>query len=460
MELKRPRAPRCVAALLLLAIIPASPRRAAALQDIALVNVSIIDATDPRPRADQTVLVRGNRIVAVGPAAAVRLPERAVVVDGRGKFVIPGLWDMHVHAAVVGGRKVLGLYVANGVTGIRDMAGRWDTLTTWRREIARGRLAGPRILASGPYLEGGDVPIPHLLARTPEEARAAVDSLIALGVDLVKVHSRLTPPTYFAIARRARERRIAFAGHVPRAVGSAAASDSGQRSIEHMLAIPIPCTRAESLALEPRFAVQGAIGRCSTEDLAPLYARFVRNETWVTPTLTAAYEIATWPGRALPGDSLARHIPKALRDYVAEIFPMPADVPPKADEVGREIFAKRLAQVAAMRRAGVRLLTGTDAPLRNSPPGFGLHEEMVLFARGGLSPFEIIRAATFEPAAFFGMLDSAGTIATGKLADLVLLHANPLDDIRNTTRIAVVVANGRLIDPRRREELIAGASDP
>jgi imidazolonepropionase-like amidohydrolase len=113
-----------------------------------------------------------------------------------------------------------------------------------------------------------------------------------------------------------------------------------------------------------------------------------------------------------------------------------------------------------MRRAGVRLLTGTDAPLRNSPPGFGLHEEMVLFARGGLSPFEIIRAATFEPAAFFGMLDSAGTIATGKLADLVLLHANPLDDIRNTTRIAVVVANGRLIDPRRREELIAGASDP
>lgn len=458
MEVTWRRAPRSVAALMVVAV-TAIPHGVAAQQEIAITNVSVIDATDPRPRDGQTVLVRGTRIVAVGPAAAVRASEKAVVVDGRGKYLIPGLWDMHVHTAVIGGRDVLGLYVANGVTGVRDMAGRWDTLTTWRREIARGRLPGPRMLASGPYLEGGDVPIPHLLARTPEEARTAVDSLVALGVDVVKVHSRLTPPTYFAIARRARERRIAFAGHVPRTVGSAAASDSGQRSIEHMLAIPIPCTRAESLALEPRFAVQGAIGRCSTEDLAPLYARFVRNETWVTPTLTAAYEIAIWPNRALPGDSLARHIPKALRDYVAEIFPMPADVPPRADEVGREIFAKRLAQVAAMRRAGVRILTGTDAPLRNSPPGFGLHEEMLLLARGGLSPFEILRAATFEPAAFFGMLDSAGTIAAGKLADLVLLHANPLDDIRHTTRIAVVVANGQLIDPRRREELIARASD-
>ena len=438
----------------LVAALALAPGLAFAQQELAITNVTVIDATDSVPRARQTVVIRGNRIVAAGSASTVRAPEGARIIDGQDKFLIPGLWDMHVHTAVMGGRKVLGLYVANGVTAVRDMAGTWDTLTSWRRDIAAGRLAGPRILASGPYLEGGDIQIPHLLARTPEEGRAAVDSLVAMGVDLVKVHSRLTPPVFFAIARRARERGIAFGGHVPRTVGSAAASDSGQRSIEHLLAIPIPCTRAESLALEPRFAVQGALGRCSSENLALLYEKFVRNETWVTPTMTAAYEIALWPNRALPGDTLARHIPAVLRAFVAELFPMPADVPPNADVVGRAIFEKRLTQVAAMRRAGVRILTGTDAPLRNSPPGFGLHEELVLLARGGMSPFEVIRAATFEPAAFFSALDSAGTIAPGKVADLVLLDANPLENIRNTARISAVIANGVLIDRRRREELL------
>src|SRR6185436_15829201 len=150
---------------------------------------------------------------------------------------IPGLWDMHVHTAIAGGRELLSLYIANGVTGVRDMAGDWDTLVAWRKQIAAHALVGPRIVASGPYLEGGDVPIAHLLTRDTAEARAAVDSLIRLGVDFVKVHGQLTRETYFAIARRARERRIPFAGHVPRVVGAADASDSGQKSIEHLLAI-------------------------------------------------------------------------------------------------------------------------------------------------------------------------------------------------------------------------------
>ena len=325
------------------------------------------------------------------------------------------------------------------------------------RQRCAGRLVGPRIIASGPYLEGGDVPIPHILVRTPEEARAGVDSLVRLGVDFVKVHSQLKRETYFAIAQRARERGIAFVGHVPRVVGSADASDSGQRSIEHLLAIPAPCTPAESIALQPRFAVQGALGRCSSEDLAALYARFVRNDTWVTPTFAAQYEVAAWPQRALPGDSLAHYLPDTLRRYVAAIFPMPDSIPPGAYPVGLAMFAKRLAQVATMHRAGVRVLTGTDAPLRNSPPGFGLHEEFVLLARGGLTPFEIIRAATLEPARFFGMLDSSGTIAPGKLADLVLLDANPLSDIRNTRRIAAVVVNGVLYDAKDRDRLLRSA---
>jgi imidazolonepropionase-like amidohydrolase len=425
-------------------------------QAIAVTRVTVIDGTSSRPRANQTVIVDGNRIVSVGPATSARVPAGARVVDGRGKFLVPGFWDMHVHTAITGGRELLALYVANGVTGVRDMAGTWDTLTTWRTEIANRQLVGPRIIASGPYLEGGDVPIPHLTTRNAAEARVGVDSLVALKVDFIKVHSQLNAETFFAIARRARERGIVFAGHVPRVVGSAAASDSGQKSIEHLLAIPAPCTRADSIALAPRFTVQSALGRCSSESLAPLYRKFVRNGTYVTPTFTAQVEVAYWPTRALPGDSLARYLPRVVRDYVAEIFPMPDSIPPNADSVGRAMLAKRMRQVAEMQRAGVRILTGTDAPLRNSPPGFGLHEELTLLARGGMTPFDILRSATLEPARYLGMLDSAGTVSRGNLADLVLLDANPLVDINNTRRISAVIANGRLFTGEDREALLRG----
>lgn len=440
------------------ALLACGATQATAQAPIAFTSVTVIDGSDSMPRPNQTVIVRGTRIVAVGPSRSTSVPAGARVVDGRGQFLVPGFWDMHVHTAIAGGRDLLSLYIANGVTGVRDMAGEWATLEGWRDEIARGELVGPRIIASGPYLEGGDVPIPHLLARNAAEGRAGVDSLAALGVDFIKVHSQLTAEAYFAIARRARERGIVFAGHVPRVVGSAAASDSGQKSIEHLLAIPVDCTPADSVALQPRFTVQSALGRCSSDDLAPLYAKFVRNGTYVTPTFTAQVEVAVWPTHAVPGDSLAHYLPKAVRDYVAAIFPMPDSIPPNADSVGRAVLAKRLRQVAAMQRAGVRILTGTDAPLRNSPPGFGLHEEMTLLARGGMSPFEVLRAATIEPARYFGMLDSAGTVAPGKLADLVLLDANPLRDIGNTRRISAVVANGRLFAGRDRERLLHVAS--
>jgi len=195
--------------------------------------------------------------------------------------------------------------------------------------------------------------------------------------------------------------------------------------------------------------VQSALGRCTSADQTPLFAKLVRNNTWVVPTLAAQLEVALWPTRALPGDSFARYLPDSLQRFVAEIFPMPPDVPPNADQVGRRLFAKRVAITGALHRAGVRIMPGTDAPLRNSPPGFGLHQELGYFIQGGLTPFEVLRAATLEPARFFGILDSLGTVETGKLADLVLLDADPLADISNARRTSVVLANGRLFDVRR-----------
>lgn len=416
---------------------------------VAFAHVTVVDGRSATPLRDMTVVVRGKRIAVVRPADSISVAGISTVIDARGKYLIPGLWDMHVHTVMPGGRQVLALYVANGVTGVRDMAGDWATLVAWRREIANGTLVGPRIVTSGPYLEGGDVPIPHLTVKTPTEAQPAVDSLIRLGVDFIKVHSQLTRESYFAIARAARARGVTFVGHVPRSVGAADASDSGQRSIEHLLTIPNECSPQDSLALEPRFTVQSALGRCTSADQKPLFAKLVRNNTWVVPTLAAQLEVALWPTRALPGDSFGRYLPDSLQRFVAEIFPMPPDVPPNADEVGRRLFAKRVAVTGALQRAGVHIMPGTDAPLRNSPPGFGLHQELAYFVHAGLTPFDVLRSATVEPARFFGMLDSLGTVEEGKIADLVLIDANPLDDIANARRTRTVLANGRLFEVRR-----------
>jgi imidazolonepropionase-like amidohydrolase len=423
-------------------------------QVVAIRNVSVVDANDTVPRDNQTVILRGNRITEIARDAAV--PAGARIIDGAGKYLVPGFWDMHVHLDVVHGRELLALYVFNGVTGVRDMAGAWNTLKSWRADVAAGRLAGPRIVASGPYLEGGATPIPHILARNPDEGARGVDSLVSLGVDLVKVHGRLSPPTFFAIARRARERAIPFAGHVSQTIGAQAASDSGLRSVEHLLGVPMPCTPAESIALRPRFPIQAALGRCRSIDLAPTYASFVRNNTWVTPTFTAAVEIARWPRRDLPGDSLARYLPDTLRRFVLDLFPMPDSIPPNADSAGLAVLARRMTQVVEMRRAGVGIMTGTDAPLRNSPPGFGLLEEMSLLARGGLSNRDVLRAATLEPARYLAATDSMGLVRPGMLADLVLLDGNPLAAIENTRRIHTVIANGRVFTPADRRRIIAG----
>jgi imidazolonepropionase-like amidohydrolase len=422
---------------------------------LVFTHVSVVDATDSAPRIDRTVVVRGNRIAVVGPSVSTPIPTGARVVDGRGKFLVPGFWDMHVHTDIPGGPALLALYVVNGVTGVRDMAGNWATLTQWRREIRAGTLLGPRMVLSGPYIEGGDVPIAHLLARNAAEARAAVDSLAHLGVDFVKIHSQLTREIYFAAAAEARANGIVFSGHVPKVVTAAEASDAGQRSIEHLLTIPTPCTPAESLALAPRFALQSVLGRCTSDDLAPLFARFVKNGTWMVPTLVAQYELAILPNTALPADTLAHYLPDTLRRYVSHIMEWPADIPRDADRVGRALFEKRVRLVGTMFRAGVGILPGTDAPLRNSPPGFGLHDELAWFKRGGLTPREVVRVATLDPARYLGMQDSLGTVTPGKVADLVLLDANPLRDVRNTRRVWAVVVNGRFVDAAERLRILA-----
>lgn len=424
---------------------------------VAIVDVTVVDGSDPAPRPGQTVVVEGRRIARVGPSGEVRPPRGARVLDGRGRWLIPGLWDMHVHVDAPGGRDVLPLYVANGVTGVRDMASAWDTLRAFRAGIDAGALVGPRIYASGPYVEGGDVPIAHVTATTPEEAAVAVDSLARLGVDFVKLHSQLERDVYLAAAHAARARGLRVAGHVPRSVGAREAVEAGVSSLEHLLQIPVPCTADEVAALAPRFPVQRVLATCTVDDVQPLFAFLAGADARVVPTLVAQLEVASWPRRELPGDAFAEYLPDTLRAFVASIFPMPDSIPEDADVVGRALFAKRVAVVGMLHAAGVSVLPGTDAPLRNSPPGFGLHAELAWFADAGLTPWEVLRTATLEPARWLGLADSVGTVEAGRLADLVLLEADPTADVAALRRIRTVWVDGRVHDAVALEALLAAA---
>jgi len=432
---------------------------AVAFQLVAITHVATVDVEHATVRPDQTVVLDGRRITAAGPSASTKIPHGARIVDGRTKWLIPGLWDMHVHLAVPSGQMLLPVYLANGVTGVRDMGGDLATVRAWRRQIDSGQIAGPRIVAAGPYLEGHDSPIAHIEVHTPDDARRAVDSLAELGVDFVKVHSALPRETFFAAAHEARVKHLALAGHLSRNVTVTEASDSGQRSLEHLLGFVNVCSPAESVLFAGADPLRRIVfNTCTSQSQSAVYEHLARNGTWVTPTMTPAWEFAVLPKHDVPGDSLDRFLSDTLRQYMVGIFDPPPNLPPEATILGQRMFAKRHQLVLALHNAGVPLLTGTDAPMRNSPPGFGLHEEMLEFVRSGLTPGAALRAATYEPARYFGALDSLGMIAPGKLADLVLLDANPLRRIENAHRIVAVFTRGRVYDRMALDRMLADAA--
>ena len=423
-------------------------------QATAITNVTVIDMTGAAPKAGQTVVIRGNRIASVGVSKA---PDGARVIDGRGKYLIPGLWDMHVHLTIPGGETILSLYVVNGVTGVRDMNDSLPQVRAWQPRIANGSLIGPRIVASGPYLEGGPVPIPYLLVKTPDQGRAAVDSLAKLGVDFVKVHNRLSRESYFAIAEAVKKHGMVFAGHVPDSVTVVEASAAGQRSLEHLFGFPSICTDSEKVALQPKHFIQRFLGKCADGDPTADFKQVAANGAWAVPTLVVTYPVGQLPDTVLGSDSTNKYRSPALRRLEKMMMSMPSNVTPEAGVVGRKIFAKRVELVGAMHRAGIPLMTGTDAPGKNAFAGFSLHDELSFFVQGGLTPMDALRAATYEPARYFNALDSMGTVQAGKVADLVLLDANPLENIINTRRITAVIWNGRVMDPDERRRVLEKA---
>jgi imidazolonepropionase-like amidohydrolase len=399
-------------------------------ESLVLTHVTVIDVAGGVTKPDMTVVITGDRISEVAEAGKVVAPPGATIVDAAGKFLIPGLWDMHVHWY---NRDTLTLFTANGVTGIREMFGNPDLLR-WRQDIAKGSLPGPRMIVASPIIDGPQPVWPtSIVAPNADEGRKAVIKVKKDGADFVKVYSRLPRDAYFAIADEARRQGLPFAGHVPSSVSAAEASDAGQKSIEHLTGIMI--------ALSDKKADE-------------LFARFVKNETWQCPTLTVLRGRAYLGDENFRRDQRLKFIPPQMKERWSQRIANRND---ENYSNAKKVFQKELEIVGAMRKAGVQLLAGTDTGNPFCFPGFSLHEELALLVIAGLTPVEALRSATLNPAKFLGLDKTLGTIEQGKVADLVLLDANPLEDVRNTQRINAVISNGRLFDRKALNKMLAQA---
>jgi imidazolonepropionase-like amidohydrolase len=429
--------PRTAAALLLAVAAtqsPAGPARPQT-QTLAITRVTVVDVADGRLIPNSTVAITGGKIASVTPNG--RPPAGASIVDGQGRFLIPGLWDMHAHMEA-SGESALQLSVAHGVTGLRDMGSDVDLILKMRDATASGRVLGPRIFAAGPILDNapGDWPF-RMRVRSADDGRSAVRLLKRRGVDLIKVHDNTPRDVFFAIAEEAGRQGLPVAGHVPRGLSAEEAIDAGQRDIEHLS--------------------NGSMWkRCSGGDeyrpeaCRSFFAMLARRGVWQTPTLAATAEIMTvgTPASAVSADRLA-YASQSLRKAWAGN--QGAFARPELIQMLRTLSAVGAAVTNDMAKAGVGILTGCDSMIA----GFCVGDELEALVRGGMSPLAALQTATINPARYFGRLATLGTVTPGRAADLVLLDANPLTDITNVRRVRAVVVAGRLLDRAELDQLLA-----
>lgn len=440
-----------------------------AVQPLVFRHVTVIDATGRPPLADRTVVLNAGRIQSIGIARDVKVPKGAQVVDATGKYMIPGLWDMHMHfrggpALIPDNEAWLSVFLANGITGIREMGGDIpETVFRWRDEIASGKRIGPRILSAGPKLDGpkpiwpGSIPV-----TDPETARAAVDKVKAMGADFVKIYSpSFTPEVLKAITAEGRKQHLMVGGHMPfQTMTTREAIDAGVKFIEHVeYYVFEACTPKERELNQEftsrigtahpmtRYELLSGYAQTYDESLArDLMVKLIDHDVWVTPTLAIIRQLESM-GRVDWNESPERKYifpgiwatwdPKGGRRH-----------PVKDEDLARlPLIREKTAElVRLLQSMGVGLLAGSDSGASNnfSFPGWLLHRELALLVENGLTPMQALQCATRNPARFIGDLPTNGTVEEGKIANVVLLTANPLEDIQNTRKIDSVVLKGRL----------------
>ncbi len=440
------------------------------MRPVAFTHVTLIDGTGSPAQTDMTVVVSDARIGAVGKSTALQAPANARVVDARNQFMIPGLWDMHTHAFMRKSKMlpllVLQLFIANGVTGIRDMGDQgvpddfgdlpYVQDVEWRQAVHAGAVLGPRLTLPGVIVDGPKSPRKGWASvTTPDQGRQLVDDLKKMGVDFIKVYDRLSRDTYYAIADQAKKQGLTIAGHVPFSVSVGEASDAGQRSEEHMWGQLAALSSRES-ELAPVVNVDNRIGGLtghlkaladtySDQKAGALWEKFKKNGTFIVPTLVTKVPSSV----PMTDVRITKYMSPALRaDYETRLK---GSASAATDPVRTQLREMDFRMVREMSRAGVKLLAGTDT----LSFGFDLHDELELLVKAGLTPMQALQTATRNAAEFLGKEQSLGTVEKGKLADLVIVDANPLDAIGNVRKIRAVVANGQYFDRHDLDEILA-----
>src|SRR5579863_4486444 len=434
---------------------------------IVITHVTVINPGTSSVRANQAVMITGGRIASVSDAATFQAPKNAQIIDATGQYLMPGLWDMHVHSAFgdwfPGGRDIiLPLFIANGVTGVRDMGGDVPVLMEWRKEIASGQIVGPRMVISGPmldaYLPNGKLRFPSSIAvSTPATAVAAVDSLKAQGVDFIKVQSVISHDAYLAAAAEAHKQGLPIVGHVPDKVRIQEVVEAGQKSIEHLMGIFEGCSTEEDKFIKGEGNLKLLLTTQDQQRCGSLIKLLAQNQTWQVPTLAWQRGGTFLDQRDLKHDPLDKYIPAYWRDVTWRRFTdeMMPDLLRDPLALRQEYFARNLQMVGSLHRAGVPFMAGTDtAPGVYIMPGFSLHDELANFVEAGFTPMEALQAATSNPAKFLEIESKFGSIEPGKIADLVLLSADPLADIRNTQKFSAVIANGRVFERAALDQIL------
>ena len=431
-----------------------------AQQHRILSGVNVIDVKNGTVLNDMYVLISNDKIAAI-EAEHTDLPSvSAELIPLDGKYLMPGLWDMHAHNW---NRDFFKLLTANGITGIRGMYDPMDSLPVWRVEIAVGNIQGPTIFSSGPMIDGPDPIWPGAVSISePWQVYRAVDSLKRLGVDFIKVYSMLPREAYFELAEACKSKNIPFAGHIPGTVSLTEAIEVGQRSSEHFYGILAASNthdqhfmavmrgeREDSTLASFGHIRKFLLDHFSEPKAIDLYAKLSESDTWICPTLVVNQAFGMLNDENFLNDERLAYIPAEIKNRWN----------PKQDirlqfgndeqfRIERQLFHLAKNQMGNMERNGVKILAGTDFPNPYVFPGFSLHDELELMVEGGMSTLGALQTATLNPAIFLNKTDEFGTVETGKYADLLILNKNPLENISHTRSIETVILKGRWLDKR------------
>jgi imidazolonepropionase-like amidohydrolase len=459
---------KALVALWILASINAFTQTQAVIPEIVITHVTVINPGASSVQPNRTVVVSASHITSVSETAGA-VPKAVHVINATGKFLLPGLWDMHVHSAFgdwfPGGRDIiLPLFIANGVTGVRDMGGDIPVLKEWRSEIAQKHIIGPRMVFSGPMLDGylpnGKLRFPSSVpVTTPETAVAAVDSLKQQGVDFIKVQSVISQDSYLAAAAEAHRQGLPIVGHVPDKVRISEVITAGQKSIEHLMGIFEGCSRQEDAFIAGQGNLKLLLTTRDPLRCSAIIQSLAEHQVWQVPTLAWQRGGEFLDQRDLKHQPLDKYVPAYWRDVTWRRFTdeMMPELLRDPLPLRQQYFAENLKMVGAMNKAGVPFMAGTDtAPGVYIMPGFSLHDELANFVEAGFTPMQALQTATSNPARFLGMESELGSIEPGKIADMLLLAANPVDDIHNTQKIAAVFADGRFFDRAALDRILSG----